>query len=109
MRWSGEVGYSEQVEVEPDVWEPHITKHTYYGDILQYNHSEKNTNTINNDISLNNQLSIVADPTLIHNLHNIVYVTFSGIKWKVSSVSVQPPRLVLTFTEPYKEDESDEE
>lgn len=108
MKWYGKIAYSENVEVEPDIWEPHATAREYFGDLLRNTHNEKATNTINNSITINNQLSVVADSELLNHLHSILWVTFGGVKWRISSVSVEPPRLVLTFSEPYLEDESDE-
>ena len=54
------------------------------------------TDLVNDNINISNEFSIVADPYAINNFHAIRYVEFMGAKWKISNVSVQHPRLLLT-------------
>lgn len=53
--------------------------------------------SLNDDINVANEISIVADPFAMQNFHKMRYVVFMGEKWKVSSVEVQYPRLILTI------------
>jgi hypothetical protein len=103
MNWFGHVAFSHQEEVEPGVWEetePIIKP--YYGD-LSRDSKRDTTKGINADITLVNILSIVADPYLSTNFHKILYVTYQGAKWRISSVESQYPNLILHFGELYKE------
>ena len=108
-RWYGQIGYRENVEVEPGVWEDQITEVNKYGDILKNYKSNQQGTKINDDISVSNQISVVADPYLLESFHKIVYITFAGAKWKVSSVDVQYPRLIVSLGSLYLEDEEPEE
>ena len=51
---------------------------------------------LNDDVNISNEISIVADPFAYQNFHAMRYVEFMGAKWKISSVEVQYPRLILT-------------
>jgi hypothetical protein len=97
-KWYGAVGYAETVEVKPGDWRDKITEHKYSGDVL------KNTNrwygssdSTNDDLSVSNQLSIIADPYAYQNFHSIKYAEFMGTKWKVTNVEARYPRLILTL------------
>lgn len=97
-KYYGAIGYAvESVETKPGVWEEQIMERNYYGDVIRNTRSLQNTEHLNDDINVSNQISIVADPYAIANFHSIRYATFMGVKWKIPSVDVQPPRLVLTL------------
>lgn len=97
-KWYGIVGYVELAETTPGVWTEQITEHKYSGDVTR-NASRwaTSSNSINDDLTLNNQISIVADPFARKNFHLMRYVEFMDTKWKISSVDVQYPRLILTI------------
>lgn len=98
-RWHGIVGYIETKETSPGVWKPETTERPYYGDVLS-NSSRwtASSDSTNDDLNINNQISIVADPFAYQNFHSIKYVEFMGAKWKVTSVNAnQRPRLILTI------------
>ena len=56
-----------------------------------------NSGEVNDDLNINMTLSIVADPFAYQNFHQIKYAEYMGSKWKVSSIEVQYPRLILTL------------
>lgn len=96
-KYYGVVGYGVTEETTPGVWEPHIVERRYYGDILRNSRRLENGTSTNDDININNQISILADPFAYQNFHNMKYASFMGTLWKVTSVDVQSPRLVLTI------------
>lgn len=100
-KWDGYIGFSENTETKPGVWEPVITEHYYFGDVIENRRSLQPTNNVNDKISVNNTISIIADPYANQNFHAIKYITFMGTRWKVSSVNVQYPRLILSLGEVY--------
>ena len=105
MKWFGQIAFSNQVEVEPGVWEdnnPIIRD--YFGDVIKNYKRDNVASSSNPDISVSNQLSVVADPFLLNSFHDILYVTFMGAKWRVSSVDIQYPRMLIDFGGLYKED-----
>ena len=91
----GVIGYAENVETEPGLWEEQINERPYYGDLVR-NTRMIQSSGVNDDINISNQISIVADPYANQNFHSMRYVSFQGTRWKVTNVDVQFPRLILT-------------
>ena len=94
-RWCGVIGYAETLEIEPGVWSEEFTERKYYGDLLRNSRRLQDSQQINGDITISNQISILADPYAVQHFHAIRYAELFGTKWKVSSVEVQYPRLIL--------------
>ena len=96
-KWFGAIGFAETVETEPGVWEEQITKRNYYGELIRNTRRLQSTEYLNDDITISNEISIVADPYAMSHFHSIRFAEFTGIAWKVTNVEVQFPRLVLTL------------
>lgn len=96
-KYYGTIGYAEMVETSPGVCEAQITERNYYGDVIKNSRNLQATDNLNDNVVVSNQISIVADPYAIANFHAIRYAVFMGAKWKVPSVDVQPPRLILSL------------
>lgn len=96
-KFYGLIGYAEPAEKKPGVWEDDITERVYTGDVLRNQRRLENGEKVNEDISLNNQISIIADPYAMNHFFAIRYVKWMGGYWEVSNVEVQYPRLLLTI------------
>lgn len=96
-KWYGLIGYAENVETTPGVWEEQITERPYYGDVVRNTRRLQNSDSVNDNIDVSNEISIVADPFANQNFHAMRYIEFMGARWKVTSVEVQYPRLQLTI------------
>lgn len=96
-KWHGKVGFSDTVEYEPGIWKPAVLERPYYGDVISNRWKRQNSGGVNDDITISNQISIVADPYANNHCSAIVYVEFMGTNWKVSDVEVQYPRLILNI------------
>ena len=91
MKFSGEAGFRlKDVEVEPDVYEPQLVSKIIKGDVVQNRYGRQNgdKSTIDN-ITITNQLSIVANQFLMKHIANLLYVKFQGVKWKVVSYNIK--------------------
>lgn len=95
-RFYGAVGYGVSTEIRPGVWKDEIIERNYYGDVIRVNRRLESPDKVNEDINISNEISILADPFANENFHLIKYVVFMGAKWKVSNVTVQLPRLILS-------------
>lgn len=97
-KFKGPIGYAIPTEVRPGVWKDKIEEHTYSGDIIRnggrWTASSESTN---DNLMLNSQISIVADPFASTNCHFMKYVRFMGANWKITSVDPRYPRLMLTL------------
>lgn len=94
-RFFGEVGYGETVETSPGVYEDVITEFPYFGDVIRNTRRLDNGAKINDDLSVGNSISIVADAHANTHFFAIRYIKWAGVLWKVSEVDVQSPRLIL--------------
>lgn len=101
-RYAGIIGFDVQTEIAPGVWDSQPIERKYFGDINRIRQSNIG-NGINNDITISNELSIVADPFATDNFASILYAEYMGVKWKVSSIEVQFPRLILSLGGKYNE------
>lgn len=96
-KWFGKLGYESTVE-DPEgsgIWVEKITERDYYGELMRNSRRTQQGDSINDNITISNQISILSDPYAMQNFHAIRYATFMGTKWKVNSIEVQYPRLVL--------------
>lgn len=96
-RFYGIVGYAETVETVPGVWEEQITERNYSGEVHKISKKWQSGESLNDDLVVSNEISIVADPFAFNNFHNIRYVVWMGVKWKVSRMDIQRPRITLTL------------
>lgn len=96
-KFFGTIGYSITTETRPDIWEEQIVTKPYYGELLRNIRRFETSDNINDDLNISNELSIVADPFAYKNFSAMRYVDFMGNKWKITSVDVQYPRLILTI------------
>lgn len=102
-RFFGEVGYGESLE-DPSgsgVWIDTITEVQYYGDVIRDIRNLNEGESVNDDISVNNSISIVADDFAIKHFSKIKYIRWAGALWTVTNVEVRSPRLILSLGSVY--------
>lgn len=100
-KFYGVVGYGESVEVRDGVWEDVITEIPYFGDVISTTRRLEEGDKVNNDLSVTNSISIVADAYANEHFFAIRYVKWAGVLWTVSTVEVKSPRLILRLGEVY--------
>ena len=102
MKHCGKIGFAMgDEESSPGVWTEQITERTYYGDLIRNTRRLQSSGNQNDNILISNEISIIADPFAYENFHAIRYAMYMGTKWKVTSVDVQYPRLILSLGEVY--------
>lgn len=97
MKFHGRVGYGVSVESAPGVFEDSITEASYFGDVIRNTRMLREGSTVNDDLTVGNSISIVADAYANENFLAMRYVEWAGILWTVSTVDVLAPRLILTL------------
>ena len=102
-KWAGKIGFATPKEESKGVWVDDITERKYFGDITRNLRRLENGTSVNDNITVANEISIVADPYAVQNFHSMRYITFMGTKWKISTVDVVYPRLRLTLGGVYNE------
>lgn len=108
-RFFGKIGFEQTVEIRKGVFKEQIIDREYRGDYMRNtnsNNAQNNSDSINDNVTISNQISIVADAFLYNNFYAIKYIEVYGQKWKVSSVEVQRPRLIIVTGGLYNEKSS---
>lgn len=96
MRFYDSVGYSIQEEDPPEsgIVVEKIVEHKYFGEVLKNGKRNESTSNLIDDISLDNEFSIIADKFARDNFHAMKYIVFYGTKWRISSADASsPPRI----------------
>lgn len=98
-KFYGPIGYGTDVESPAGggVWIKEITEYMMFGDITRNTRRLNDGSQVNNDLSVGNSLSIVADPYALGHFHEMLYIEWMGTFWLVANVEVVPdsPRLIL--------------
>ena len=89
------VGYGESVEISQGVWDDVITEVQYFGDVIRNTRQFEDSQKVNNDLTVGNSVSIVADAYANEHIFAMRYVRWQGALWIVKTVEVQRPRLIL--------------
>lgn len=105
MKYSGKIGFTETKETAQSVWQEVITERHYYGDVLRSVKRYRNGEYLNDDVDYSNKISIVADPYAYNNFQSIRYIEWMNSKWKISSVEIAYPRLILEIGGVYNAEE----
>lgn len=102
-RFFGEVGYGDSVETPTDsgVYQDVITEIAYYGDVIRNTRKLESGEGLNDDITVGNSISIVADDYAIEHFFKIKYVRWAGTLWTVNNVEVRSPRLIMSLGSVY--------
>ena len=100
-KFYGPIGHITQKEISPGVWDDVIEEKLYRGDILQDTRRWQSSEFKNDNLTISNKLSIIADTFTYEHASNIRYVLWNGVRWKVDKIEIQRPRLILTLGEVY--------
>lgn len=99
MKYYGAIGYGFQVETAPHsgVYKDNIVERKCKGEMTRNSRRIREGENINDNITISNEISIIAHAYELQNYQNIRYAEFRGARWKVNYVEVKHPRLVLTL------------
>lgn len=98
MRYAGKIGFVKTVDLGNGIHNPETTERQYIGDVIRNTARWKeNQDSINGDITINNQLSILIDPYALENFQYMKYIEWMGTLWNIESVEINYPRVILTI------------
>lgn len=105
-RFAGKIGYEIIEETSPGVYRaPCIIERMYKGDIIRNRNNVEAGQWLNDDVNINNEISILADAYAYEHFDAMKYVIWMGAKRKIKSIEVERPRLILSiggvYNEPY--------
>lgn len=103
MRFAGIVGFVKSVEKEGSVWDTEVIERPYKGDTIRDARRWDKPTEVNDDITISNEINIVADKFVLENWAYIKYIIWGGTKWKVNYIEINHPRIRLTLGGIYNE------
>ena len=98
-KWYGKVGYADDVETEPGLWEHQIIEKDYYGDLIRTRWMQQTpSDGINDNVRIATSIRMIAtDPYAMSHFSKMIYAEVSGVKWKIIDVLPEYPGLTLTL------------
>jgi hypothetical protein len=96
-KFYGKIGCAETKETSPGVWTETVTERNYSGDVIKNSRRWQAGENLNDNLTVDNQISIIADTFAYQNFYLFKYVKWMGACWKVLKIDVQRPRLILTL------------
>ncbi|MDR2395788.1 MAG: hypothetical protein LBD57_04245 [Endomicrobium sp.] len=101
-KFYGMIGFGQTSETVDGVWTDTPIERPYYGDVQTLTkRASSDADTVNDNITLTNAISIISDPFAINHFFEIRYVRWLEAVWKVNNVEVKQPRLILHLGEVY--------
>ena len=96
-KFYGKIGFVKTAEQEKDIWVTTEDVRSYCGDLVRNQRRWETSNSVNEDLNVSNEVSIVADQFAYDNLNAMKWVEVLGSKWKINSVTIDYPRISLTI------------
>lgn len=82
---------------ETGIAENRAVERPYYGKVLEHTRRWESTDHVNDDLTVANQIAITANDYAFEHMSAIAYVRWMRGWWKVTSVRVKGPELILTL------------
>ena len=96
-RFSGKLGFVVTQETEEGVWLEDVFELPAKGTIRSLYVRNDNNATVNTNLRLTNEISILMDTKIKTYLETLKYVVWKGSKWEVQSIGVNYPRLTINL------------
>ena len=96
-RFSGKLGFVMTSETEEGVWLEDFVELPVKGTIRSLYVRNDNSASVNTNLRLTNEISILMDTKIETYLKTLKYVIWKGSKWEVQSIGVNYPRLNINL------------
>lgn len=96
-KFHGKVGYAIPTSDSPGVVILKIVERPHYGDVSQNTIRWEKGEGLNDNLNVNTEISIIADPFAMTHFHMIRYVEYFGVRWTVTKAAPSRPRIKLTL------------
>lgn len=94
-KFYGAIGYALQIESKPGVWIDEVIEKNYRGDIILDQRRWQSDEKVNDNINIDNSISIIADEYAYNNIGSMKYIIWNNVPWKIQSFSINRPRIVI--------------
>lgn len=96
-KFYGMIGFATQEETSPGIWEDAIIERPYKGDVLANGRRWIEVNDqMNDNFTITNKFSVISDAFLYRHIPVMRYITYMGAKFKITSVDVERPRVIIS-------------
>lgn len=96
-RFSGKLGFVMTRETEEGVWLEDFVELPVKGTIRSLYVRNDNSSSVNTNLRLTNEISILMDSKIETYIQTLTYVIWKGSKWAVQSIGVNYPRLTINL------------
>ena len=108
-KFAGIIGFIITEEKEPGLFIPVPREISAKGELLRNNvKREGSSDSINDNINISNQISIVSSPYTKEHIYEMKYLKFTfpnlGCVWKIANAEIVEPRIILTLGGVYSGD-----
>lgn len=86
-----------QDDQETGKYRQRAVERPYYGKILEHVRRWDSSEHVNDDLTVSNQIAITANDYAFKHASSIAYVRWMGGYWKVVSIRVKTPEIILTL------------
>lgn len=84
-------------ESSPGVWTNQVVERNYTGEVTRNSKRFENEgNQVNDELIVNNELTIISDPFATEHFHQLKYIDWMGALWKIRTATIEYPRIRLT-------------
>ncbi len=94
-KFYGVIGYARQKESKPGVWIDEIVEKSYRGDVILDQRRWQSEDKVNDNLNIDNSISIIADEYAYKNIGTIKYIVWNNIPWRIQSFNINRPRIIL--------------
>lgn len=91
-RFYGSIGFSMTYETRPGIFEETYVERTYKGEIIRNNRQWSPSEHLNDNITINNEISVIADSFMNHNFGVMRYVRWKGQTFEITSATIDTER-----------------
>lgn len=97
-KFYGAIGYALPEEIKPGVVAyTNIAERMYKGDFVKRTTKWNPSDDLNDNLELQDDISIVADEYAYTHSNFMKYATLFGTKWRIKSISISRPRITISL------------
>jgi len=100
-KFYGSIGFAVTQETMPGIHKEVLINMPYTGDVLRESNKWTSGESVSGTLRLSSRISVIADPYAVSNISAIRYVSWMNIRWAITNVVIQHPRMILTLGEVY--------
>lgn len=94
-KFYGAIGYAIQVKTAPGAYVDKIVERSHRGDVVLDQRRWQKSEGVNDNVNLDNSISIIADGFAYENIGCMKYIVWEGSRWCIQSLAINRPRIVL--------------